>query len=244
MPLIEVRDLTIELPIYSTRARSLRRSVMGLSTGGALLAHQDMVVVRAITNTTFTLEAGDRLGLVGHNGSGKSTLLRALAGIYQPTAGSITVRGRISPALDPMMGLDPEATGEANIITLARYRGATRKQALAALPAISALGELGPFLDLPVRSYSAGMVARLAFAVATSFEPDILLMDEWIAAADAAFVRKARLHLGAYFAQAKAVVLATHDHDIIRQLCNKVMVLEHGAPIAFGAPSELLTAHA
>jgi len=242
MALIEVRDLTVDLPIYSTEARSLRRSVMKLSTGGRLMREEGRVVIRAISGASFTLERGDRLGLVGHNGSGKSTLLRTLAGIYRPSSGTVRVDGTISAALDPMMGLELEASGLTNIIALARYRGASRKEAMAALPAIADLSELGPFLDLPVKSYSAGMVARLAFAVATSFEPEILLMDEWIAAADHAFIQKARAHLQSYFTQAKAVVLATHDFGIIQQLCNKVLVLEHGVAQALGSPDELLAA--
>jgi len=242
MALIEVRDLTVDLPIYSTQSRSLRRSVMKLSTGGRLMREDDRVVIRAISDASFTLERGDRLGLVGHNGSGKSTLLRTLAGIYRPTSGTVRVEGSISAALDPMMGLELEASGLTNIVALSRYRGASRKEAMAALPAIADFSELGPFLDLPVKSYSAGMVARLAFAVATSFEPDILLMDEWIAAADHAFVSKARKHLKAYFAQAKAVVLATHDLGVIKQLCNKVLVLENGVARALGSPAELLAA--
>ncbi|CAN7361833.1 ATP-binding cassette domain-containing protein [Phenylobacterium sp. LjRoot219] len=242
MALIEVRDLTVDLPVYSTQARSLRRSVMKLSTGGRLMRSDDRVIIRAISGASFTLERGDRLGLVGHNGSGKSTLLRTLAGIYKPTSGTVRLDGSISAALDPMMGLELEANGETNIIALARYRGASRKEALAALPAIADLSELGPFLDLPVKSYSAGMLARLSFAVATSFEPDILLMDEWINAADHAFVHKARAHLQSYFDQAKAVVLATHDYGIIQQLCNKVLVLENGVPQALGSPTDLLAA--
>lgn len=242
MALIEVRDLTVDLPIYSAHARSLRRSMMKLSTGGRLVRSDDRIVVRAISGASFTLEGGDRLGLVGHNGSGKSTLLRTLAGIYTPTSGSMQIHGAVSAALDPTMGLEPEASGEANILALARYRGASRREAMAALPAIAELSELGPFLSLPVKSYSAGMVARLAFSVATSFEPDILLMDEWISAADHAFVNKARAHLQSYFARARAVVLATHDFGIIRQLCNKVLVLENGVPRALGSPADLLAA--
>lgn len=243
MGVLSVSGLTVDFTVYSARSRSLRQSLMKISTGGLLLKNaSDRVVVRALNNVSFEVEEGDRIALVGHNGSGKSTLLRTLAGIYAPSAGDVRANGRISAALDPMMGMEPEASGRENALALARYRGESSQSALSALPSIVEATELGPFLDLPLKTYSAGMIARLSFAVATSFQPDILLMDEWITAVDSAFVERARKRLEDYFLSARAVLLATHDHHLVHRLCNKVLVMEHGFLKAVGPPATMFAA--
>ena len=232
---IELRNVTVDIPVLSVPARSLRKSLMNLTTGGRLMKDQaDRVVVRALDGVSLDLFDGDRLGVVGHNGSGKSTLLRVIAGIYAPAGGLADVCGDLSAVLDPATGIDPEATGRQNVGLLARLRGKTAAEAEAVAEQIANVSDLGPFFDLPVKTYSPGMIARLAFAVGTSWRPDVVVMDEWIAVADEQFKSRARARLRDFVTSARTVVLATHDNEIVRAVCNKVLVLEHGRVKDFG----------
>jgi lipopolysaccharide transport system ATP-binding protein len=239
--LVELHNVTVDLPVFSVSARSLRRSMLNLPVGGQLLKNrQEQVVVRALEGISFTLYEGDRLGLIGHNGSGKSTLLRTVGGIYAPSAGVAEVAGEVFTMLDVATGLDLEASGEENVRLMARYRGVSKKDALAALPEIEEFTELGSFFKLPVKTYSQGMLSRLVFGVATSFEPDVLLMDEWISAGDEHFVQKAEARMAKFVSAARVLILATHDHGIIRRWCNKVARMDGGRIVAFGTPEEVL----
>ena len=147
--------------------------------------------MRALDGIDLELKDGDRLGLIGHNGSGKTTLLRVLAGVYPPSGGSASIEGSISSFTDLTLGMDPEATGWENIIFRCAFMGMSFREAKRLSPAIAEFSELGEYLDLPTRTYSTGMFLRLAFAISTSIEPDILIMDEMIAAGDAQFIEKA-----------------------------------------------------
>ena len=154
---IEISGVTINLPVYATKARSLRRQLTTAAVGGTLLADRsDTVFVRALDNIFLRISDGQRVGLVGRNGSGKTTLLRLLAGVYTPTIGNVTVRGRVSAALDNSLGMDVEISGRENIYILGYYRGYGKSEISAQIEAIIGVAELGKFIDLPVRSYSAG----------------------------------------------------------------------------------------
>ena len=194
--------------------------------------------VRALNNVSFELARGDRLGVVGHNGSGKSTLLRALGGIYRAKVGAIEMSSAPRIILDPTTGLSPEATGRENIGILARYNGRSSREIAEASAEIADFTGLGDFIDLPLKTYSQGMVARLAFAVGTHWAPEILLMDEWIAVADKNFKAAAMERLTSLVSRANVVVLASHDDEILRRLCTKILVLEHGEVRSFGPTSE------
>src|SRR5262249_11458187 len=150
------------------------------------------VIVQALDNVSIGIEHGARLGIVGPNGAGKTTLLRVLAGIYEPTAGSASIEGRVVPLFDVALGMDPESTGFENIKLRGLFLGMTPQQIRARTEEIAEFTELGSFLDMPLRTYSAGMQARLAFAVSTCIEPEILLLDEGIGTGDAAFIEKAK----------------------------------------------------
>jgi lipopolysaccharide transport system ATP-binding protein len=143
---------------------------------------QDATVVRALSNISFHLKEGDRLALVGHNGSGKSTLLKVLAGVYSPTAGSLRIDGRVTSMISMSIGLDADATGLRNIQTMLLMQSLSRAEIAKRIPKIVEFSELGPFIHMPFKTYSAGMMARLTFAVGTEIEADILLMDEWLGA--------------------------------------------------------------
>ena len=225
---ITCRDLTLRFPVYGVDAKSLKKALANVAVGGRLGAHAGITDVTALSEVSFRLEAGDRLGLIGHNGSGKTTLLRALSGAYEPDEGSIEVHGRIAALLDLNLGVDPSATGYENIRLRGRIAGLSSREVAQRMDEIAAFTGLGPFLAMPVKTYSAGMQGRLAFAAATAVEADVLLMDEWIAVGDADFQRLAHKRLLKLVERAGILVLATHEVDLLRLYCNKVMRLEGG----------------
>jgi lipopolysaccharide transport system ATP-binding protein len=226
---ITVTDLTIRFPVYGADAKSLKKALArAVSVGGALGKHAGVTDVTALANVNLQLKAGDRLGLIGHNGSGKTTLLRALSGAYEPDEGTIDVHGRIAALLDLSLGIDPTATGLENIRLRGRIAGLSTREIDERMDEIAEFTGLGPFLAMPVKTYSAGMQGRLAFAAATALEADVLLMDEWIAVGDAEFQKLAHKRLLKLVERAGILVLATHEAPLLRLYCNKVMKLEGG----------------
>lgn len=225
---ISCRDLTLRFPVYGVDAKSLKKYVAKITVGGRLDRHHGATEVTALAGLNLELKAGDRLGLIGHNGSGKTTLLRALSGAYEPDEGAIEVEGRIAPLLDLNLGIDPSATGYDNIRLRGRIAGLTSREVEERMDEIAEFSGLGPFLAMPVKTYSAGMQARLAFAAATAVEADVLLMDEWIAVGDADFQKLAHRRLLKLVERAGILVLASHDLELIRLYCNRVMRLEGG----------------
>ena len=170
--------------------------------------------VTALEDVSFELKAGDRLGLVGSNGAGKTTLLKVLYGIYEPTGGRVETRGRIDALFNIDLGFRQEATGRRNIILRGLINGWSSREIERRVDEIVAFSELGDFIDMPLKTYSAGMSTRLAFAIATSFEPEILLMDEWIGAGDKNFQGKAKGRLEEMVTKAGIIVLASHDDTL------------------------------
>lgn len=235
MTTVKLTSVDLSYPVYSMRAQSLRNTIANLAVGGALLKDgRDVIHVKALNNITLELHEGDRLGLIGHNGAGKSTLLKVLAGVYEPDKGLVEVRGRISSMIDIGMGLDAELTGRENIINMGRMRGYTTREVEKKMASIIEFSELGSFIELPIKTFSAGMTTRLVFAVATSLEPDILLMDEWIGAGDAGFFQKAVDRMNDILARSRVMVLASHNFSLIQNVCNKLLVLEGGRSVYFG----------
>ena len=184
--------------------------------------------VAALSGISFSLASGDRLGLVGGNGAGKTTLLKVLYGIYEPTGGSVAIEGRLDALFNIHLGFRAEATGRRNIVLRGLINGWTPEEIDARMQSIIDFSELGEFVDMPFKSYSQGMAARLAFSIATSFEPEILLMDEWIGAGDADFQAKAQRRMAEIAERAGIIVLASHNNDLIRRTCNRILRLERG----------------
>jgi ABC-2 type transport system ATP-binding protein/lipopolysaccharide transport system ATP-binding protein len=239
---ISIKDLSVEFAIFGANARSLKNTVLAQATGGRVMAGaRDIVSVRAIDKLNLEISDGDRIGLVGHNGSGKTTLLRVLAGIYKPVSGSVRIEGRVGTLLDPSAGMDPEATGIENIYLRGYILGMSKREIEAQIPDIADFTDLGDFLQLPMKIYSAGMQARLTFAISTALQHDILLIDEGIGAGDAAFQEKAQQRIEGLFARASIVLLASHSDTLIKQFCNRTVQMEHGRAILDAPLSELVS---
>jgi lipopolysaccharide transport system ATP-binding protein len=240
-PLVEVENLSVLFPLYHGSSRSLKKMVVAAASGRLGKDQQRRVVVKALSNINVRLESGDRLGLIGANGAGKSTLLRVLAGIYEPVIGRLRVSGSLNALLDPNLGMNMELTGRENILLRGLYNGLPRSALPRLEEDVAAFAELSDFLDLPVRIYSAGMVVRLGFALATAIKPQILLMDEWFLAGDAVFMDKARQRLEAMVRGADILVLSSHQTSTIRSWCTRVLWLDQGEVVADGPAEEVLS---
>ncbi len=232
---LAAQNLHLDFTIYSLRAQSIRTAVMNAAVGGRLLKDRnDQVTVRALKDVSFDLREGDRLGVMGHNGSGKTSLLKVLAGIYSPTHGRVEARGTVSSLIDIGHGIDGESNAIDNIRVLGALRLIPLRQMNAMIPEILDFADLGPYAYLPLKTYSAGMQLRLLFAVATSFYPDILILDEWLGAGDAGFISKASARMQQVVDSAKIIVLASHSAALIQQNCNKLLLLDHGSVSYYG----------
>jgi ABC-type polysaccharide/polyol phosphate transport system ATPase subunit len=242
---VHLENVMLDYPIYGSGQSSLRRALFA-RTGG-LVRHEgsknQRVLVRALENVTFSLKDGDRLGLVGHNGAGKSTLLRVLAGVYAPTSGSLRVEGRMSPLFNAAPGLDLEDTGYENIKTCGMFLGMTPEHIERSLPDIAEFSELGEYLELPVRTYSAGMITRLSFAIATCIDPDILLLDEGLGTGDARFAVRAEDRLKNLVDRSSILVLASHSDFMVKTMCNRGALLEKGHVVMIGQIDEVIEAY-
>ncbi|MCC4115367.1 ABC transporter ATP-binding protein [Aromatoleum toluclasticum] len=226
---IQAEKLCVEFPIYENSHRSLKNTVMHLSTGGRIGVNASRhPVVRALNEIDLDIRDGDRVGLVGHNGSGKTTLLRVLSGVYGPVRGRLDITGRVASLLDVSMGMDPDATGFENIYLRGIMDGLLPRTIRAKTDEIVDFTGLGDYLNLPVRTYSSGMMLRLAFAISTSVEADILVMDEWLSVGDAEFSEKAQARLDSLVGNAAILVLASHNPKLIAKVCNRKIHLEHG----------------
>ncbi len=244
MPSIVIENLTIDIPVLSIRARSLRTIAVAKARaiGGKIIDSRTHVsVVRALDQISFTLGRGDRLGLIGSNGAGKSTLIRVLADIYAPSAGKIERQGTLIPMFDIGIGFDQESTGYENIFLRGMMMGLTRREIADRTDEFAAFSELGEYLDLPIRTCSAGMTLRLMFSIATSVTGDIILMDEWISVGDESFQSKAQQRMLEITGRAGILVIASHDPNTLRQHCNLGMRLEKGRVADFGPIEKVLS---
>jgi ABC-type polysaccharide/polyol phosphate transport system ATPase subunit len=241
MASIILENVTVDFPIYGTQ-RSFRKQLFRAATGGLIIRGgraERRVSVRAIDRLDLIIEHGDRLGLIGHNGAGKSTLLRVLAGVYAPTSGRIEIAGRVSPLFSASPGIDYDATGYENLVTCGMFLGMSRAEIEAKTKDIEDFCELGEYLDLPMRTYSSGMVTRFAFALATTIDPEILLLDEGIGAGDARFAERASKRIEALIGRAHIMVLASHSDAMVRAMCNKAILMTQGRIVAAGAVDEV-----
>jgi ABC-2 type transport system ATP-binding protein/lipopolysaccharide transport system ATP-binding protein len=239
-----LQDVSVSFPIYHGGSRSLKKSLMFRGSGGHLATDASQrITVEALRNISMNIQAGDRVALIGSNGAGKTTLLRVMAGIYEPVSGTVTSRGRISPMFDIGLGIDQEISGYENIRLRGLILGLRPDEIEERMQDIIDFTELGDYLDIPVRTYSSGMMTRLTFAVATCFAPEILLMDEWIMAGDAGFISKAEHRIQRFVEKASIMVLASHSQAICRRFCNRGIWMETGQVRAIGPIDDILDAY-
>lgn len=188
----------------------------------------------ALQDVSFTLEAGDRVGILGLNGAGKSTLLKVIAGVYRPTTGSVSKQGVIAPLLELGAGFEPQYTGAENIYLYGAVLGYSKKFIESKFDEIVAFADIGKFIDMPVKNYSSGMKTRLGFAIVTIVEPDILILDEVLSVGDAKFRKKSEEKILSMFDRGVTVLFVSHSLEQVRRLCTKAMILDHGKMVAFG----------
>ncbi len=236
MKVIEATDVGVKFRKYRSRRRRLR----------AWLLRRDERQVSefwALRHVTFVVEKGEVLGVIGSNGAGKSTLLRVIAGIYRPDEGLITVRGQASPLLALGAGFRPDLSGRDNIYLNGVLLGLSKREIDARFDEIVDFAELWDFIDQPVRTYSSGMAARLGFAIATSLDPDILLIDEVLGVGDEHFRKKSTAKMREFMQKAKAIVLVTHSMELVRELCTQALWLERGQICKIGNPDEVVESY-
>lgn len=258
--IIKIEKLFIEFPIFHSSNRSLKKIMFSRAsklikarknkkqhTGAELATNANQeLIVKALQDVSLTFYPGDRIGLIGHNGSGKSTLLRAITGIYEPNFGKIIVQGTIEALLNINSGMNPLLTGRQNITLHGKKLGYSKEKIKLLEQDVENFAELNEFLELPLKTYSSGMLMRLSFGLATSVIPNILLMDEWFMAGDNNFQEKARERLISIVNRADIVVITTHSLPILQQWCKRIIWLQAGKVIGDGPTDEIIqryTAH-
>lgn len=229
---IHIRDATLLYPSSPYNALTLKEEVFKrLSLGKPSRLVYD---IQALKQVTLEINEGERVGIIGRNGAGKSTLLKAIAGVYPLQTGAIETQGKIRAMFDLSLGFEFEATGRENIMYRGLLLGESPKNIWEKEQQIIEFAELGDFIDFPIKTYSAGMLVRLAFAISTTVSGEILLLDEILGAGDAAFQTKARKRMEEMISQAKIIVLVSHDMSSIRRICTRAIYLQNGQVIADG----------
>lgn len=226
--------VSVVFPLYHASARSMRRFALQGTFGRRIKLDARHPRVTALADVSLSLSDGDRLALVGANGAGKTTLLRTAAGIFPPASGRVIRIGRATPLLGLGTGVNLGATGLENIVLIGMHLDIPPARLRGAIEEIVEWTELGPFIGAPLRTYSAGMIVRLAFAVSTVFPPDILLLDEWVGLGDAEFRIKAYERMAAFVDGARIVLLASHHREMLEAWCNRAVLLEQGRIAADG----------
>ncbi|MCG3748310.1 MULTISPECIES: ATP-binding cassette domain-containing protein [Vibrio] len=234
---IKLKKLVLDYPVNN---KDFVKKDNESQVGGNIITESGKTYLRALDNINIEINRGDRVALVGHNGAGKSTLLKVMAGIYQASSGDVEVSGKVAPLFNLKFGMDNELTGYENIELRGLYLGLSRKEIREKKPRIVECSGLGDFLHMPIKTYSSGMLARLAFAVSTSVDADILLLDEMIGTGDANFINKAKNMLEEFVSSSNILVLASHSNKVLRQICNKAILFEHGKIVSMGDMENIL----
>ena len=235
---IEVNDVTMRFRMNNDRIMSLKEFVTTAIRGK--LAYNEFT---ALDHVSFTVEQGQTLGLIGRNGAGKSTMLKVISGILKPTEGTVKTEGNIVPMLELGSGFDFDLTGRENIFLNGAILGYSEEFLKEQYKRILEFSELGQFIDTPIRNYSSGMLARLAFSVASMVEPEILIVDEILSVADAAFQEKSRARMLELMGGGTTVLFVSHSMEQIREMCDKVIWLEQGHVKMAGSTDEVCGAY-
>ncbi|MDO8289822.1 MAG: ABC transporter ATP-binding protein [Parvibaculum sp.] len=239
MAFIKLNDVSVEFSVRVGVGRALRGFVR--RAGGEI--DRKAGIVHALNDISIEINKGERVGLIGHNGAGKSTLLRTMSGIYAPKKGTIEINGNISALFHASAGMEPDDTGYQNIVNCGLFLGMTKKEVLAKVDEIAKFSGLGEYLDMPVRVYSAGMGMRLSFSIATSINPQILLVDEALGTGDAQFADKAQKRIVDLAERSSILVMASHSPGLLSAICNRGIFLEQGRIMADGPITEVIAAY-
>lgn len=234
---IIIKDVSVNFRIYHDRSPSIKDYASTLFKRNRQSSYSSF---SAVQNVSVEIVPAERVGIIGHNGAGKSTLLKTLCGIYEPSAGTISVTGRIAPLLEIGAGFHPEFTGRENIHLNGSILGLTKQQIRAVEDEIIQFAEIEEFVDTAVKYYSTGMYMRLAFSVATAIHPDILILDEIFAGGDASFVDKAKARMHEMVNKSDIMIMVSHDHELVKSLCNRVIWMDHGKVVADGSPDDIV----
>lgn len=237
---IRLDNVSLSIPVFAPNQQRLLSKSLLSSVGGSLSSQNGKVHVQALKGISFELSRGEHLALIGHNGAGKSTLLKVIAGIYPPSSGSVEVHGSIGCLLEIGSGARPEMTGYECIKLRHMIANDFDSDWQESAREIAEFTELGEYLNLPLRTYSAGMRARLIAAIATAWPRDILLIDEGIGAGDEAFQKKFAERIETYLTSAGLLVIASHSEKLLRKYCTRGIVLEHGQVQMIGTLDETL----
>jgi ABC-type polysaccharide/polyol phosphate transport system ATPase subunit len=240
MAKIELENLSLTFRVRHHRRITLKEFLVTRMYRGSV---NPIIEVRALQDISLQFRKGERVGILGHNGAGKSTLLKVLAGVYPPTAGKRIVEGRISSLFDIALGFESDATGWENIRYRSYLQGESPRTIKAKMQPIADFSELKEFLDMPVRYYSAGMMVRLAFSIATTMEPEILLVDEVLSVGDMAFQAKARQRMREMMDKAQLIVVVSHDLSSLEKLCDRAVWLDHGRVLQVGPTRDVIAAY-
>ena len=227
---LELNNVSLTYPILGSTSKSLRSRIVKNLTGGIITSknNNDIVHINALRNINLKLNVGDKIGLVGHNGSGKTSMLKLMAGILEPTSGKLIRNGKISCLINPSAGLNPDATGLENIYLRSYLLGMKQDEIMKKIDQIIEFADLGKFIDLPMRTYSSGMISRLSYSISTAIEPDILLIDEGIGAGDANFTKKIKANTIKFLEKSKIIVFASHNLNFLKEIGAKIIKLEKG----------------
>lgn len=240
---ISLDTISVSYPVFEIAGRSLKVSLLRQMAGGRINIDAGVVEIEAIRNLSLQIPDGTRVGLIGRNGSGKSTLLRVLAGVAHPQSGRVSMQGRVIPLIERALGVNQELSGLANIELPMRLLGATTREINEAKLTIPEFTGLGGFIDMPVRTYSEGMKARLAFAICTSVKGDILVLDEWLGAGDIDFHQRAQERLSVMIDATRIVVLASHSLELVQNICDMAVWMDRGDLVMAGPSAEVIAAY-
>lgn len=236
--IIEVSDVSMRFRMANDRLSGLKEYVVQLLRGK--IKYNEF---EALKHVSFSVNRGEVVGLIGHNGAGKSTMLKVLSRIYKPTEGCVTVKGNVAPMLELGSGFDWELTGRENVYLNGAILGYSKEFLDSKYDEIIAFSEIGQFMDIPMRNYSSGMIARLAFSVASVVVPEVLIVDEVLAVGDANFQTKSYARMMELMHGGTTVLFVSHDLDQIRKMCHRVVWLEHGQVRMFGETKEVCDAY-
>ena len=237
--IIEVKDVSMRFRMANDNIRSIKEYAVQMLKGK--IQYNEF---EALKNVSFDVKRGEVVGLIGHNGAGKSTMLKVISGILKPTEGSVTVRGNIAPMLELGSGFDFDMTGRENIFLNGAILGYSEEFLNSKYDEIVAFSEIGQFIDVPLRNYSSGMIARLAFSIATVVVPEVLIVDEVLSVGDAAFQEKSYRRMMELMHGGTTVLFVSHDLNQIRSMCNRVVWLDRGQMLMFGEARDICDRYA